>query len=180
MTMTLQVDAYQYLNQVDRVRAHTHPEVNRRIDEEMQGRLMLFSDQPAEIISRRIEELDREWDVERFLQIQAGVTALLGLWWGLRKNKAWFLLTAVNQYYLSQHAIQGWCPPAAMYRRFGVRTRREIDIERTALKAMRGDFRQVPEALGDVHARVSAALQAAIENNGYVRQQPSLTSGMIE
>jgi len=39
-----------------------------------------------------------------------------------------------------QHATQGWCPPIPVFRRMGVRTRREINRERYALKALRGDF----------------------------------------
>jgi hypothetical protein len=42
--------------------------------------------------------------------------------------------------FLLQHGLQGWCPPLALFRRRGVRTRREIDLERYALKALRGDF----------------------------------------
>ncbi|HET9942578.1 MAG TPA: hypothetical protein VFR05_04515, partial [Terriglobia bacterium] len=41
---------------------------------------------------------------------------------------------------LLQHAVQGWCPPVPLFRRLGIRTQREIDEERYALKAMRGDF----------------------------------------
>jgi hypothetical protein len=35
---------------------------------------------------------------------------------------------------------QGWCPPLTVFRRLGVRTRREIDLERYAIKALRGDL----------------------------------------
>ena len=45
--------------------------------------------------------------------------------------------------FLFQHAIQGWCPPLPILRRLGFRTAREIDTERTALKALRGDFANV-------------------------------------
>jgi hypothetical protein len=39
-----------------------------------------------------------------------------------------------------QHAIQGWCPPIPIFRAYKVRTRPEIDREKYALKALRGDF----------------------------------------
>ena len=42
--------------------------------------------------------------------------------------------------FLLQHAVQGWCPPVPVFRRLGVRTQTEIDEERYALKALRGDF----------------------------------------
>jgi hypothetical protein len=42
--------------------------------------------------------------------------------------------------FLLQHAVQGWCPPLPLLRRLGVRTADEINEERYALKALRGDF----------------------------------------
>lgn len=42
--------------------------------------------------------------------------------------------------FLFQHAIQGWCPPLPILRRLGFRTAEEINQERYALKALRGDF----------------------------------------
>jgi hypothetical protein len=44
--------------------------------------------------------------------------------------------------FLLQHALQGWCPPLPVLRRLGVRTADEINQERYALKALRGDFAQ--------------------------------------
>jgi hypothetical protein len=43
--------------------------------------------------------------------------------------------------FLLQHAIQGWCPPVPILRRLGFRTADEINRERYALKALRGDFK---------------------------------------
>ena len=48
--------------------------------------------------------------------------------------------------FLFQHALQGWCPPVPVLRRLGFRTVYEIDRERFSLKAIRGDFEQVPRA----------------------------------
>ena len=41
------------------------------------------------------------------------------------------------------HALQGWCPPIPILRYFKIRTRPEIDREKYALKAMRGDFKHL-------------------------------------
>jgi len=64
--------------------------------------------------------------------------------------------------FLLQHALQGWCPPLPIFRRYGVRTQTEIDYERYALKALRGYFRQLPLD-GSTQDSVAAdlALQAA-------------------
>src|SRR5438874_9255842 len=52
------------------------------------------------------------------------------------------------------------CPPVPVLRRKGVRTRREIDAERYALKALRGDFSSV-QANADSNAAGRAAWEAA-------------------
>jgi hypothetical protein len=59
--------------------------------------------------------------------------------------------------FLLQHAVQGWCPPIIWFRRLGVRTSTEIDHERNALKALRGDFRHVaPDSPSDALAAARA------------------------
>ncbi len=48
------------------------------------------------------------------------------------------------------HAIVGWCPPLPLLRSLGFRNRVEIDKEKFALKALRGDFNdliEVPNAV---------------------------------
>jgi hypothetical protein len=63
--------------------------------------------------------------------------------------------------FLVQHAVQGWCPPLVVLRRRGVRTRREIEEERYALKALRGDFSGLPpDAPHNRVTRVDTALEA--------------------
>jgi hypothetical protein len=69
-----------------------------------------------------------------------------------------FLLPAIVAGFLLQHALQGWCPPVPLFRHLGFRTAAEIDEERYALKALRGDFRNVP--VGDGRASVSVAFGA--------------------
>jgi hypothetical protein len=63
--------------------------------------------------------------------------------------------------FLFQHAVQGWCPPVPILRRLGYRTAREIDDERAALKALRGDFGPIGPGAGDRDTRATHALQAA-------------------
>jgi hypothetical protein len=62
--------------------------------------------------------------------------------------------------FFAQHALQGWCPPVPVMRRLGVRTAREIERERYALKALRGDFDQLPDTAAPIEKRVRAALAA--------------------
>ena len=75
-------------------------------------------------------------------------------------DRRWFFFPAVVAGFLLQHAVQGWCPPVPVFRHLGFRTQSEIEEERYALKALRGDFRAVP--VGDGRAAVEAALRAVL------------------
>ncbi len=67
--------------------------------------------------------------------LTAPVIALVGTMLGAPVNRKWPLLSGgIVLPFLAQHALQGWCPPVSLFRRLGVRTRREIDGERFALK----------------------------------------------
>lgn len=59
-------------------------------------------------------------------------------------DRKFFALPALVAGFLLQHALQGWRPPAPLFRRLGIRTAGEIAEERDALKALRGDFDRLP------------------------------------
>jgi hypothetical protein len=115
---------------------------------------------PAKI-HRRLRELDEEWDIERVLETNASALAFVGAALGASVDRRWLLIPIVVGGFLFQHAIQGWCPPIPVLRRLGFRTAREIEIERVALKALRGDFRVAEAVEEDAQARANFALSAA-------------------
>jgi len=127
----------------DTVRANTDPEVNQKIDSTIEERIRFYATQPRETISQRIEELEHEKDVEQVLETNAAAVALGGVVLGLVRKK-WLLLSATVLGFLLQHAMQGWCAPVKYLRKMGLRTRREIDREKYALKILRGDFQSMP------------------------------------
>ena len=100
-------------------------------------------------IERRLRELDAEWDTERTLETMAASFGLLGVALGATVDRKWYALSGVVAGFLLQHAVQGWCPPLPLVRALGVRTTREIDAERFALKLARGDFRIQPQEQGE-------------------------------
>jgi hypothetical protein len=86
---------------------------------------------------------------------------MLGVALGYAWDRRFLLLPAAVITFFAQHALQGWCPPIPVFRRRGVRTRREIERERYAIKALRGDFDGVPPSgSADAAARARAALAA--------------------
>ena len=122
-----------------RVPAHSSERANRLIRQRMDARVSELAGQPS-AIARRLRQLDREWDIERAIEANAATLALAGLGLGLMHDRRWMALPVLVGSFLLQHAVQGWCPPVPVLRRMGFRTADEINEERTALKALRGDF----------------------------------------
>jgi hypothetical protein len=131
------------LEHADRVRANTSDAINRQIDRETDMRVHKFAQGTPLEITRRIDELDREWDMERLLETNASALAFTGLALGITHSKKWLIIPGIVLPFLFQHAVQGWCPPVPLFRRLCVRTREEIDREKYALKVLRGDFEHV-------------------------------------
>jgi hypothetical protein len=108
--------------------------VNREIDHRTNNNIRHYAYTSEEAIRRRIEELDREWDIERALEVNASTLALMGLLLGVTANRKWLIFPGIVV--LLQHGLQGWCPPLPILRKMGVRTRGEIDREKYELKAL--------------------------------------------
>ena len=125
---------------IDRVPHNTAAHINERIRLETRDRVARCAAGGPRAIENRLAELEREWDVERTLEANAASASLAGLILGATSDQRWFVLPAVVAGFLLQHAVQGWCPPLPILRRLGIRTSYEIDYERYALKALRGDF----------------------------------------
>jgi hypothetical protein len=141
-----------------RVRRNTDASINRRIDEELENAIRYYSVHLEEIDSR-LTALDEEWDIERMIEANASTLALAGTVLGITADKRFLALPAIVTAFLLQHAIQGWCPPIPILRRLGFRTADEINRERYALKALRGDFARVGEGT-TLNAIAGAVLKA--------------------
>jgi hypothetical protein len=140
-----------------RVEQNTPDSINRQIARETEERVRHYAAHPWQIPGR-LAELDAEWDMERTLEANAATLAFTGTLLGTFVNKRFLLIPALVTAFLLQHALQGWCPPVPFFRKRGVRTAAEIDRERYALKALRGDFHEAGAAAEP--ARAGAALRA--------------------
>ncbi len=61
----------------DRVQRHTDEDLNGRITRQTETNVASFAADPR-LIDRRLEELDREWDIERALEANAAIILLIG------------------------------------------------------------------------------------------------------
>ena len=129
----------------DRVRRHTAPHVNARIDALTEAWVAKHQQLGPDAIRQRLAELDHEWDIDRALMVNfalaGAITSTVGLvryasssWLGPRR-KGFLVFFGAQLGFLLLHGVAGWCPPAAVFRRLGFRTQREIEVERAALLA---------------------------------------------
>ena len=150
-------------NTVDRVPNQTSDAMNERIRRQTEENIERLKQAGPTAIARRIEELDGEWDIERTLEANAATASLIGVTLGATVDRRWFALPAVVGAFLLQHALQGWCPPLPVFRRFGFRTVSEIDYERYALKALLGDFADIHPAKRDRGNKFAEKALQAVE-----------------
>ncbi|MBC6608189.1 hypothetical protein H8B13_15280 [Hymenobacter sp. BT188] len=124
----------------DPSRRSTSNKINAELDRDAAARVRACAQAGPAALEKRIQELDQEWDIDRTLMANASTLSLLGFAASRTVDRRWIALPGVVASFLLWHAIQGWCPPLPIFRKLGYRTRREIDAEKYALKALRGDF----------------------------------------
>jgi hypothetical protein len=129
----------------ERVEQNTPRKTNEEIRERTAANVARYAGATPGQIDRRLKELNQEWDIERTLEANAATLAFAGAILALTVNRKFAWVSALVSGFLLQHALQGWCPPVPMFRKLGVRTTREIDEEKTALRIVRADFRPTPD-----------------------------------
>lgn len=146
--------------ETDRVRKNTSAEQLQKIEDEFERTVRFFATQSEKAISKRIQELEKEWSMERWLETNASAIAFTGVALGLTINRKWFALPLIVTGFLFQHAMQGWCPPVPVLRKLGVRTRAEIEREKYALKLLRGDFKEAAKFTAQQNGHTEKILSA--------------------
>jgi hypothetical protein len=122
-----------------RVPMHTSKADNAAIERRLSDSLDYYAHNTSQI-DARLRELDREWDIERAIELNASTLAFAGIVAGIFHDRRWLVLPAAVTAFLFQHAVQGWCPPVPVLRKMGFRTVYEIEKERRGLKSLRCDF----------------------------------------
>lgn len=135
----------------DRVRQHTAPPVDERIEERTRSRIEDPIRGGRDAVVRRLAELDNEWDVDRALFVNfavlGGATFLLGIAryagtpFYMPKRKGFLYAFGAQLGFMLLHGTVGWCPPVSLIRRLGFRTAREIEAERAELERVLAEDR---------------------------------------
>jgi hypothetical protein len=108
---------------------------------------------------RRLEELEREWDIERAIETEAPLVILAGVALAALAGRRFLAVPAFAAGMLLVHTLHGWYPLLPVFRALGLRSAREIGAEMYALKRSRGDFAAV--AAGEPAERAERAYRAA-------------------
>jgi hypothetical protein len=124
----------------ERVIQHTPSRLNEAIAEQIRASVARHALASPQMLEQRLRELDHEWDVERITSTAASLGLLAGMALAVTFGTVWLIVPALIALSLLLHAVFGWSPALPVIRQLGVRTMREIDHERYALKALRGDF----------------------------------------
>jgi hypothetical protein len=123
----------------DRVENNTGTAINRRFEDELAGRVKEYAHASPDAIERRLAELDREWDIERLIEVEAPGTIMLGILLSTIHDRRWMMLSAFAAGMVIVHSLQGWYPLLPLLRRLGVRSQAEIEAERNALRVLLGE-----------------------------------------
>jgi hypothetical protein len=127
----------------ERVPRSTHEKLNELLILRIQESVSTHAQAHPQALDRRICELSREWDTDRVVETAWGIVILAGVGLAVAFSLWWLFLAGAGAVCLLSHALFGWDPLLPLYRRWGFRTSTEIDYERYALKALRGDFQKL-------------------------------------
>ena len=140
-----------------RIELQTNESVNARLKSELKQRYDYY-DAHRDEIERRLEELDREWDVERSMFLWGAFATFVFVWFNIKS------LQYFASCMMALHALQGCCPPLPVFRFLGFRTLSEINDERYALMSMRGDFGGHPKSAEQVFDKSMMAKRPVVQS----------------
>ena len=134
----------------------------------LEKRLACLADAGPQAIADRLDQLEREWSAGRATKATIGVLILAGLALTAFVSPWWLILPAVGGLFLLQYLFsrQSWL--GATFHEMGFRSGAEIDHEKFALKALRGDFKNLPT----VHELESKDDISRLEGEGGIAVDP--------
>ena len=134
----------------------------------LEKRLAGIADAGPQAITDRLAQLEREWSAGRMTKATIGVLIVVGLGLTALAGPWWLVLPAISGFFLLQYVFsrQSWL--GATFREMGFRSGADIDQEKFALRALRGDFKHLPT----VHEIESKDDIARLEGEGGITIEP--------
>ncbi len=72
--------------------------------------LQSFSTASSDELSQGIDKIEKEYNVERVLELNASILDFIGVLLVAFVNTYWLILPGLVIPFLTLHALQGWCP----------------------------------------------------------------------
>lgn len=110
----------------------------------LEKRLACLADAGPAAINDRLAHLDREWSAGRVTKATLGVVVVAGLALTALVDPWWLVLPAVAGAFLLQYLFGRTSWMGRVFQEMGFRPGSQIDQEKLALRALRGDFRHLP------------------------------------
>jgi hypothetical protein len=136
-------------------------------DATLEKRLACLADAGPQAITDRLNQIENEWSAGRMTKATLGVLIIVGLGLGLL-NSWWLVVPALGGLLLLQYLFTRTSGLGVLFQQVGFRSGAEIDQERFALKALRGDFRHLPT----VHELENREDIARFEGEGGIALDP--------
>ena len=119
-------------------------------------------------IEARMRELDSEWSSGRVVASVIAIDVLAGTTLTILVGWPWLILPVVGGLLMLQYLVQRTSWLHSVVQEMGFRARGKIECERLALKALRGDFRNLP-TIYDVEDKDAIA---RLEGEGGIVREP--------
>src|SRR4051812_43391457 len=75
---------------------------------QIEENIRYYSFEKDEVIKARVKELNKEWDIERTVALNASLISFAGIILSAAVNKKWLMLPAVVSALFTREALRGW------------------------------------------------------------------------
>lgn len=115
-----------------------------RCSDDLECRLRKLAEAGPSAIDERLAHLERTWTAGRASKASVGIMIVLGLFLGLTVNPYWLLLPLACGVILAEYLVRRQSVLGGLFRGLGLPSGADVEQEKLALKALRGDFKHLP------------------------------------
>lgn len=134
----------------------------------LEKRLACLADAGPQAIADRLDEIEKEWSAGRMTKATIGVLIVVGVVLAAFVSPWCLIIPAVGGLLLLQYLFSRISWLGMAFREMGFRSGADIDQEKFALRALRGDFRNLPT----VHEIENKEDIARLEGEGGIALDP--------
>jgi len=138
--------------------------------DDLECRVRKLAEAGPDAIGERLAHLDHAWTAGRASKAVTGVMIVVGLALGLTVSPWWFVLPAAAGIVLVEYLFTRQSVLGVAFRAMGLPSGADVEQEKLALKALRGDFQHLPT----VHQIVNGDDISRLEGEGGIVYEPDV------